>query len=177
MDFFTVPTATFGVLYVFLVLAHERRKILPFNITEAPSTLWTAQQMVEAFPDTTPPRYLLRDGDGISGADFVRRAEGMGLKQKLISPQSPWQNPTVERLIGALRRECLDCRIVLNEEHLRRILTDYVNYYHCHRTHRCLDQDCQEPRAVESPEQGKVIELPLVGGLHHRYARQAAACA
>ncbi len=175
VDFFTVPTATFRVLYVFLILAHERHKILHFNITEAPSGVWAAQQMVEAFPYTTPPRYLIRDRDTIYGADFVRRVEGLGLKQKLISPQSPWQNPLVERLIGSLRRECLDRLIVLNEEHLRRRLTDFVNYYHCHRTHGSLEQDGPEPRAVESPEQGKVIELPLVGGLHHRYTRQAAA--
>jgi hypothetical protein len=95
--------------------------------------------------------------------------------QKLIAPRSPWQNPVVERLIGSIRRECLDRIIVFNEEHLRRILTDYLSYYYRHRTHRSLEQDCPQPRAVEPPDQGKIIELPLVCGLHHRYARQAAA--
>ena len=175
IDFFTVPTATLRVLYVFLVLAHERRRVLHFNITNSPSAAWTAQQVVEAFPFTTPPRYLLRDRDGIYGTDFVRRVKGLGLEQKLIAPRSPWQNPMVERLIGSLRRECLDHVILLNQEHLRRVLTDYLSYYHRHRTHRSLEQDCPEPRAVEPPGQGRIIELPLVCGLHHRYARQAAA--
>jgi len=175
IDFFTVPTATFRVLYVLLVLAHERRRVLHFNITQAPSAAWTAQQVVEAFPFTTPPRYLLRDRDGIYGVDFVPRVEGLGLEQKLIAPRSPWQNPMVERLIGSLRRECFDHVILFNEKHLRRMLTDYLSYYHRHRTHRSLDQDCPEPRAVEPPGQGRIIELPLVCGLHHRYTRQAAA--
>ena len=163
IDFFTVPTATFRVLYVFLVLAHERRRVLHFNITDSPSALWTAQQVVEAFPFATPPRYLLRDRDGIYGADFVRRVEGLGLEPKLIAARSPWQNPMVERLIGSLRRECLDHVILFNQEHLRRMLTDYLSYYHRHRTHRSLEQDCPEPRAVEPPEQGTIIALPLVG--------------
>jgi transposase InsO family protein len=175
VDFFAVPTATFRVLYVFLVLAHARRKILHFNITHRPSASWTAQQLIEAFPFASPPRYLLRDRDSIYGQEFVRRAIGLGLEQKLIAPRSPWQNPLVERLIGSLRRECLDHVIVLNEQHLRRRLTDYLNYYHRHRPHRSLEQDCPEPRAVEPPDQGNIIELPLVSGLHHRYARQAAA--
>ena len=175
VDFLTVPTATFRVLYVFLVLAHERRRVLHFNITDSPSAAWTAQQMVEAFPFGTPPRYLLRDRDGIYGTEFVHHVESLGMEQKLIAPRSPWQNPMVERLIGSIRRECLDHVIVLNEEHLRRILSDYLSYYHRHRTHRSLEQDCPEPRAVEPPDQGKIIELPLVCGLHHRYARQAAA--
>ena len=103
------------------------------------------------------------------------RVESLGFEQKLIAPRSPWQNPMVERLIGSLRRECLDHFIVFNEQHLRRILTDYLSYYHQHRTHRSLAQDCPEARAVEPPELGKIIELPMVGGLHHRYARRAAA--
>jgi transposase InsO family protein len=175
VDFFAVPTATFRVLYVFLVLAHERRKILHFKITETPSALWTAEQMVEAFPYRMPPRYLLRDRDAIYGAEFTRRVVGLGLKQKLIAPRSPWQNPMVERIISSIRREMLDHVIVFNEEHLRRILTDYLSYYYRHRTHRSLEMDCPEPRAVEPPDQGKIIELALVGGLHHRYTRQAVA--
>jgi transposase InsO family protein len=174
VDFLTAPTATFRVLFVFLILAHGRRRVLHFNITEAPTAGWTAQRVVEAFPFTTPPRYLLRDRDGIYGADFVRRVEGLGMEQKLIAPRSPWQNPAVERLICSIRRECLDRIIVFNEEHLHRILTDYLSYYHRHRTHRSLEQDCPQPRAVEPPDQGRIIELPLVCGLHHHYARQAA---
>jgi transposase InsO family protein len=157
-----------------LVLAHERRKVLHFNITEAPSASWTAQQMVEAFPYTIPPRYLLRDRDGIYGADFVHRVEGLGLEQKLIAPRSPWQNPMVERMIGSIRRECLDHVIVLNGQHLRQILSDYLAYYHQDRTHRSLEQDCPLSRPVEPPNQGNIIALPLLGGLHHRYTRQAA---
>lgn len=174
VDFFAVPTATFRVLYVFLVLAHERRKILHFNITEAPSALWTAQQVVEAFPYTIPPRYLLRDRDRIYGADFVHRVESLGFEQKLIAPRSPWQNPMVERIIGSIRRECLDHVIVLNGQHLRQMLSNYLAYYHQDRTHRSLDQDCPLSRPVEPPDQGNIVALPLLGGLHHRYTRQAA---
>ena len=136
VDFFCVPTATFGVLYVFLVLAHERRKVLHFNITQAPSAQWTAQQVVEAFPFATPPRYLLRDRDGIYGADFVSRIKSLDMEQKVIAPRSPWQNPMVERLVGSIRRECLDHVIILNAPHLRRVLSNYLTYYHEHRTHR-----------------------------------------
>ncbi|MGO8698039.1 MAG: integrase core domain-containing protein [Limisphaerales bacterium] len=174
VDFCAVPTITVRVLHVFLVLAHERRKILHFNITDSPSAAWTAQQLIEAFPFSSPRRYLLRDRDRIYGAEFVRRAIGLGLEQKLIAARSPWQNPFVERLIGSIRRECLDHVIVLNERHLHRRLTDYLSYYHRHRPHRSLEQDCPEPRAVEPPDEGNIIELPLVSGLHHRYARQAA---
>jgi putative transposase len=135
-----------------------RRRVLHFNISDAPTAGWTAQQVVQVFPFTTPPRYLLRDRDSIYGADFVRRVESLGLEQKLIAPQSPWQNPVVERLIGSLRRECLDHIIVFNQEHLRRVLTDYLGYYYRHRTHRSLEQDCPEPRAVEPPDQGNIVE-------------------
>lgn len=156
-------------------MAHERRRVLHFNITDSPSALWTAQQVVEAFPFNTPPRFLLRDRDGIYGADFVRRVESLGFAQKLIAPRSPWQNPVAERLIGSLRRECLDRVILFNEEHLRRMLTDYLSCYHRHGTHRSLEQDCREPRTVEPSDLGTIIELPSVCGLDHRYARQAAA--
>jgi putative transposase len=174
VDFFAVPTASFRVLYVFLVLAHERRKILHFNVTEAPSAPWTAQQVVEAFSYAIPPRYLLRDRDGIYGADFVHRVEGLGLEQKLIAPQSPWQNPMIERIIGSIRRECLDHVIVLNGQHLHQILSDYLAYYHQDRTHRSLAQDCPLARPVEPPDHGNIIALPRLGGLHNRYIRQAA---
>jgi transposase InsO family protein len=174
IDFFTVPTATFRVLLVFVVLAHERRKVVHFAITEAPSAFWTGQQLTEAFPFETPPRFLLRDRDGIYGADFVHRVAGLGMEEKLIAPRSPWQNPYVERLIGSLRRECLDHVIIFNERHLHRVMAEYLDYYHRHRTHLGLKRDCPVPRPIEEAGQGKIIELSLVGGLHHRYTRQAA---
>jgi transposase InsO family protein len=174
VDFFVVPTVTFRLLYVLVVMNHERRKIVHFNITDAPTAAWTAQQVINAFPYDTAPEYLLRDRDSIYGSLFVQRVEGMGVKQKLISPRCPWQNPYVERLVGSIRRECLDRLIVFNERHLRQILESYFEYYHKVRPHRALLHDSPIPRPVESPECGKVIEMPLVGGLHHHYLRQAA---
>lgn len=174
VDFFTVPTATFRVLYVFLVLAHERRKVLHFNVTDCPSAAWTAQQLTEAFAFSHPPRYLLRDRDHIYGAEFQSRTLALGLHEKLIAPRSPWQNPFVERMIGSIRRECLDHVIVLSEHHLRRSLARYFDYYHRDRSHRALDQDSPDSRPVEPPSHGNIIELPRLGGLHHRYTRQAA---
>jgi putative transposase len=174
VDFFTVPTASFGVLWVFLVLAHHRRKVLHFNVTDSPSAHWTAQQVVEAFPYCSPPKYLLRDRDSIYAQAFARRVESLGLEQKLTSPRSPWQNPYVERLIGSIRRECLDHVIIFGASHLRRTLANYFQYYHQARTHRSLEQDSPEPRVIEGADQGKVIELPMVNGLHHRYTRLAA---
>ncbi|MGO8930330.1 MAG: integrase core domain-containing protein [Limisphaerales bacterium] len=128
MDFFVVPTATFRLLYVLVVMSHERRKVLHFNITEAPTAAWTAQQIINAFPYDTAPRYLLRDRDSIYGSVFVQRVAGMGIQQKLISPRSPWQNPYVERLVGSIRRECLDRVIVFNQQQLRQILESYFEY-------------------------------------------------
>ena len=174
MDFFVVPTVTARLLYVLVVMNHERRKIVHFNVTDAPTAAWTAQQIINAFPYDTAPEYLLRDRDSIYGSVFVQRVAGMGIKQKLIFPRSPWQNPYVERLVGSIRRECLERVIVLNERQLRRVLESYFEYYHHARPHRSLDHDSPVPRPVESPDCGKVIELPLVGGLHHRYLRQAA---
>lgn len=174
MDFFVVPTATFRLLYVLVVIRHERRKIIHFNITEAPTATWTAQQVINAFPDDTAPEYLLRDRDSIYGSDFVRRVEGMGIQQKLISPRSPWQSPYVERLVGSIRRECLDRVIVFDERQLRQILKSYFQYYLEVRPHRSLDHDSPVPRPVQALDCGKVIEMPLVGGLHHHYLRQAA---
>ena len=120
LDFFTLPTATFRVLFVFIVLRHDRRRIVHFNVTEHPSAEWTAQQMVNAFPWDTAPRYLVRDRDQTYGAYFDSRVDGLGIEQVLTAPRSPWQNPFVERMIGSIRRECLDHVIVLDEQHLRR---------------------------------------------------------
>jgi transposase InsO family protein len=166
MDFFTIPTVTFRVLYVLAIMAHERRRIIYFNITDSPTAFWTAQQIVNAFPENTAPKYLLRDRDGIYGGAFVSRVQGLGIQEKLIAPRSPWQNPFVERLIGSIRRECLD--------HLQSILSRFTDYYQNHRLHRSLDQDSPLPRSIESPTHGRIIELPLLGGLHHRYTRRAA---
>ena len=125
VDFFTVPTATFRVLFVFLVLDNERRKMVHFNVTESPTAVWTGQQIVETFPWDTAPRYLIRDRDGIFGGEFIHRVESMGIEEVLTSARSPWQNPYVERLIGSIRRECVDHTIIFNEEHLRRVLKEY----------------------------------------------------
>ena len=129
IDFFTVPTATFRVLYVFIVLSHDRRHILHFNVTAHPTSQWTAQQLVEAFPFDSAPRYLLRDRDAIFGENVQRRITSLGIEEVLTAPRSPWQNPFCERVIGSIRRDCLDHVIVLNERHLRRILREYLTYY------------------------------------------------
>jgi transposase InsO family protein len=173
-DFFTVPTATFRVLFVFIILAHDRRRIVHFNLTEHPTVQWAAQQIVEAFPWDEAPRYLLRDRDSIYGEVFQDRVGHMGIEEVKIAPGSPWQSPYVERLIGSIRRECLNEVIVLNERHLRRILCSYVSYYHTWRVHRSLDMDTPESRPVQLPELGPVRKLPEVGGLHHHYERMAA---
>ena len=173
VDFFVVPTATFRVLYVFVVLQHHRRRVVHFNVTDSPTAAWTAQQVVEAFPDDSAPRYLLRDRDSIDGSEFRRRVKGMRIAEVLTAPRSPWQNPFAERVIGTIRRELLDHVIVLNEKHLRRRLRSYLRYYPGSRTHLSLEKDAPEPRAVEPPEHGRVVALRHVGGLHHRYVRLA----
>jgi putative transposase len=174
-DFFTVPTVTFKVLFVFVLLAHERRRIVHFNVTEHPTAQWTAQQIVEAFPWDHAPRYLLRDRDAIYGPQFGQRVGRMGIEEVKIAPHSPWQNPYVERVIGSMRRDVLDHVIVLHERHLHRLLTEYIAYYHRYRTHLSLEMDCPKPRPVHSPEMGKVIEVQEINGLHHHYERQQAA--
>jgi len=174
VDFFTVPTIRFQVLYVFLVLAHDRRRILHFNVTAHPTAEWTAQQLVQAFPWDSAPRYLLRDRDGIFGGDFVQQAKAMGISEVLSAPRSPWQRAYVERVIGTIRRECLDYLIVFSEASLRRTLGLYFDYYHRSRTHLSLQKDSPEPRSVQLPETGRVVAIPQVGGLHHRYERRAA---
>lgn len=173
-DFFTVPTATFRVLFVFIMLVHECRRIIHVNITEHPTAQWTAQQIVEAFPWDEAPRYLLRDRDAIYGEQFQQRVGNMGIEEVKIAPRSPWQNPYAERVIGSIRRDVLDHVIVLNERHLRRLLTAYVRYYHQFRTHLSLAMDCPEQRPLDPPEAGNVIAVPEVGGLHHHYERRAA---
>ena len=174
IDFFIVPTIRFKLLFVLVVLAHSRRKVIHFNVTEAPTAQWTAQQIVEAFPWDSAPRYLLRDRDAIYGSAFHRRVQSMGIEQVLSAPRRAWQNPFVERLIGTLRRDCLDHVIVLNERHLRRIVTRYLGYYHHWRTHLSLSNDAPNTRTVHPPDRGRVVEFPDIGGLHHHYERLAA---
>jgi putative transposase len=173
IDFFVVPTATFRLLYGFLILAHERRRILHFNGTAQPSAAWVCRQFREAFPFDSAPEYLIRDRDGTYGQAVSRCLEALGIEEVLTAPQSPWQNPYCERLIGTLRRELLDHVIVVCEDHLKKLLREFITYYHSSRTHRSLEQNAPDPRVVEMPHQGEVIALPYVGGLHHRYARAA----
>jgi putative transposase len=174
IDFFTVPTIRFQMLYVFLVLAHDRRRILHFNVTAHPTAEWTGQQLREAFPFEEVPRYVLRDRDGIFGADFTKEVRNLGIEEVLSAPRSPWQRAYIERVIGSIRRECIDHVIVFNEETLRRHMKSYVQYYHETRTHLSLEKDTPASRSVQPPDLGQVIALPQVGGLHHRYERRAA---
>ena len=174
VDFFAVPTLRFQILYVFLVLAHDRRRILDFGVTAHPTAEWTGQQLRNAFPWDTTPRYLLRDRDRIFGNDFTRQVEEMGIREVLSAPRSPWQRAYVERVIGTIRRECLDHVIVFNEASLHRHVRSFVTYYHESRTHLSLGKDSPEPRAVQTPERGRIVAIPQVGGLHHRYERRAA---
>ena len=174
IDFLTVPTLSFRVLCVFVVLAHERRRVVHFNVTDSPTAEWTSLQILQAFPWDSAPRYLLRDRDCTYGQAFVRRVQAMGIKEVKIAPRSPWQNPFAERFVGTLRRDCLDHVIILNENHLRRIVRNYLGYYHDSRTRLSLKKDSPEPRTIEPLESGEIIALPQVGGLHHRYTRRAA---
>jgi transposase InsO family protein len=173
IDFFTVPTATFRVLFAFVVLRHDRRQLIHFNVTAHPTAEWTAQQIVEAFPFDTALRFLIRDRDGIYGDRFRERIANTGIEEVVIAPRSPWQDPYCERLVGSIRRECLDRVIVLNERHLRRILQSYFDYYLNVRPHLSLNRNAPIEREVEPPCCGRVIAIPQVGGLHHRYCRAA----
>jgi putative transposase len=160
LDFFTVPTARLRVLFVLVVLAHHRRRVVHFNVTEHPTAHWTAQQIVDAFPDDSAPSYLLRDRDQVYGEQFRHRVKGMRIEEVLTAPHSPWQNPFAERLIGSIRRECLTHALVLGESHLRRILARYFSYYHRARTHLALDKDAPDVRPVESPRRAGSWRFP-----------------
>jgi hypothetical protein len=173
VDFFTLPTATFRILFAFVILRHHRRDVVHYNTTAHPTAEWTAQQIVEAFPEDQAPRFLIHDRDSIYGEFFRQRVKHMGIEQVVIAYRSPWQSPYVERLIGSIRRECLDHCIILNERHLRRIIASYLDYYHGSRTHLSLSRNSPIEREVEPPERGRVIAIPQVGGLHHRYCRAA----
>jgi putative transposase len=174
IDLFVVVTAAFRLLYVSVFLGHARRKILHLNVTQHPTAGWLFRQITEAFPWDTAPRYLLRDRDTSYGGCFQQRARVMGIKEVVTAPRSPWQNAYVERVIGSIRRECLDHVLVINERHLRSVLFSYFDYYHRSRTHLSLDKDCPDARPIQPPKSGKLIAIPQVGGLHQRYERIAA---
>ena len=174
VDMFVVATATFQLLYGLIVLGHDRRRVIHFEVTSNPTQIWLARQMTVAFPWDTAPRYLLRDRDASYGQAFRDRVRRMGMKEVVTAPWSPWQNPYVERLIGSIRRECLDHIIIFNERHLRCVLLSYFHYYHVTRTHLSLDKDCPESRPIHRSAAGKIVAFPEVGGLHHRYERCAA---
>src|SRR5215472_4306867 len=172
VDFFTVPTISLRILFVFVVLEHGRRQVLHFNVTEHPTAVWTAQQIVEAIAERDAPRYLIRDRDGVYGETVHQRLAWLGIEEVLTAPRSPWQNPYAERLIGSIRRDCLDHFIILNARHLKRTLASYFRYYHESRTHLGLGKQCPFPRQVSSVRQ--MVAIPQLGGLHHRYERIAA---
>jgi putative transposase len=174
VDFFTVPTLRFQVLYVFLVLAHDRRRIVHFNVTARPTAEWTAQQLREAFPFERIPRHLLRDRDSIFGDEFRETVKAIGIEEVLSAPRSPWQRAYVERVIGTIRRECLDHVIVFNEASLQGYLKRFLAYYHESRTHLSLGKDSPTTRPVQNTDGGRIVAVPQVGGLHHRYERVVA---
>jgi transposase InsO family protein len=164
---------TFKLLYCFVVLAHDRRRILHVNVTSHPTDHWTAQQIVEAFPgDREQPKYLHRDQDSIYGKAFSRKIAALGLREVVSAPKSPWQNPFVERVIGSLCRECTDHVIPLGEKHLLRVLQEYVAYYNTSRTHLSLHRNAPTLRHLDNGP-GDVVASPVVAGLHHRYSRAA----
>ncbi len=173
IDFLTVPTVTFDIVYVFFVLSLERRRVLHVNVTPHPHAAWTAQQIVEAIGADVAPVRLVRDRDAIFGTAFDARVNNLGVQQLRIAPRSPWQNGFAERWIGTLRRELLDHVIVLGERHLLRLVRQHVAYYNEDRPHMSLRGDAPIPRSAEPPNVGGVVALPRVGGLHHRYSRAA----
>jgi putative transposase len=174
IGFFIVPTVKLRILFVFIVLAHDRRRIVRFNVTEHLTAQWTAQQIVKAFPFDTAPRHLIRDGDGIYGECVTRGIGSMGIDELVTAPWSPWKNAYVERVIGTLRRELFDHFIVLNERHLKRLMSLYLDYYHTWRTHQTLDGDAPDGRPVRPAGPCNVVEFPVLQGLHHVYLPKAA---
>ena len=169
MDFFVVPTLAFDLLYAFVIIRLDRRAFVWVGVTRHPTAEWVARQITEAFPWGEAPRYLLRDRDCIYGALVKRRLQAMGIRDKPTAPASPWQNAFAERLIGSIRRECVDHLIVLGEAHLRWILQSYARYYNEVRTHRSLDKDAPISRIVQP--NGTINSLAILGGLHHHYVR------
>jgi transposase InsO family protein len=169
MDLFVVPTISFRLLYGLLIMGHGRRQILWFGVTAHPTAEWIANQVTEACGWEQAPRYLIRDRDGAYGEVFIRRLRSMGIRDRPTSPRSPWQNGYAERLIGSIRRECLDHVVVLGERHLRHLLLSYMKYHNEVRTHLSLEKDAPVSRAVERA--GQILCRPILGGLHHQYVR------
>src|SRR3979490_3024402 len=169
MDLFVVPTIGFDLLYAFVIVGLDRRDLVWINVTANPTAEWVARQITEAFPWDEAPRHLICDRDRIYGSVVTRRLRAMGIRDKPTAPPSPWQDGFVERLIGSIRRECVDHIIVLGEMHLRRVLKSYADYYNCVRTHRSLNKDAPVSRPVQRT--GVISSHAILGGLHHRYAR------
>jgi transposase InsO family protein len=169
MDLFVVPTIGFDLLFAFVIVRLDRRDLVWINVTANPTAEWVARQITEAFPWDEAPRDLIRDRGRIYGSVVTRRLRAMGIRDKPTAPASPWQNGFAERLIGSIRRECVDHIIILGEAHLRRILKSYADYYNCDRTHRSLNKDAPVSRPVQRT--GVISSRAILGGLHHRYAR------
>ena len=169
MDLFVVPTIGFKLLYAFVIVRLNRRDLVWINVTTNPTSEWVARQITEAFPWNEAPRYMIRDRDRIYGAVVTRRLRAMGIRDKPTAPASPWQNGFAERLIGSIRRECLDHVIIRSEAHLRRILKSYADYYNGVRTHRSLNKDAPVSRPLQLT--GIIRSHPILGGLHHHYVR------
>jgi putative transposase len=171
MDFFTVPTLTFGVLYCFFIIAHDRRRILHYNVTRHPTTAWVAQQLREAFPYDSAPRYLILDREHTFHGEVLETIESLGIIPVRTAIRSPWQNGVAERWVGTCRRDLFDHAIVVNEQHLKRLMNEYVRYYHEDRTHLTLVKETPAGRDAEknTGEGRGVISMPKLGGLHHRY--------
>jgi transposase InsO family protein len=169
MDLFVVPTIGFNLLYALVVVRLDRRDLVWIDVTSNPTAEWIARQIAEAFPWDEAPRYLIRDRDCVYGTVVTRRLRAMGIRDRPIAPGSPWQNGFAERLIGSIRRECVDHMVVLGEAHLRRILLRYAAYYNEWRTHRSLNKDAPMHRAIQRV--GSILSTPVLGGLHHRYGR------
>ena len=169
VDLLVVPTISFGLLYGLVVIRIARRNLVWVNVTAHPTAEWVAQQLTEAFPWQEAPRHLIRDRDAVYGGVFIKRLSAMGIRDHPTAPRSPWQNAYAERLIGSIRRECLDRVVVTGEAHLRQILRRYADYYNRARTHRSLGKDCPTHRPVQTT--GSISSAPVIGGLHHVYAR------
>ena len=169
VDLFVVPSIGFDLLYALVIVRLARRDLVWINVTSNPTADWIARQITEAFPWNEAPRYLIRDRDQIYGVAVRHRLRAMGIRDTPIAPRSPWQNGFAERLIGSIRRECVDHVVVLGEAHLRRILTKYAAYYNQLRTHRSLNKDAPIHRAILHV--GRIVSAPVLGGLHHHYCR------
>jgi transposase InsO family protein len=169
MDLFAVPTVGFDLLYAFVIIRLGRRDLVWTDVTANPTAEWVARQITEAFPWDEAPRYLVRDRDRIYGSVVTRRLRAMGIRDKPTAPASPWQNGFAERLIGSIRRECVDHIGVLGQVHLRRVLKSYADYYNGVRTHRSLNTDAPVTRQIQRI--GSIKSRAVLGGLHHNYAR------